>query len=72
MNTFWHPVGSIPSVLGPITGFLMMMPRMKTPSQLMGLSVQPEAFSMRRSSMRRFLHPANSMSGEARSSGFQS
>ena len=72
MNTLRQPVGSMPSVFGPITGFRIVMPRMKTWSQLMGRSVQPDAFSMRTSSMRTFLQPANSISGDARSSGFQS
>src|ERR1700749_4373426 len=39
--TFWQPVMSIPSVFGPLTGFLIEIPWMSTLSLLTRLSVQP-------------------------------
>src|ERR1700722_13702759 len=49
--TFWQQVISIPSVLGPSTGFLIEIPLMVTLSQLIGRSVHPGEFSMCTSSM---------------------
>src|SRR5580658_3822061 len=69
-ETFWQHVISIPSVLGPFTGFLIAIPLMVTLSQLYGRNVHPGAFSMRTSSMRSQRQFTNSSNGLGRPPSF--
>src|SRR5690348_11810535 len=59
IKTFWQPSRSMPSVFLPVTGFLIETPWRNTLSQLTKLSVQPDAPSIRRSSIWTQRQPSN-------------
>src|ERR1700728_1208145 len=72
MRTCWHPVKSMPSVLGPMAGFVMIIPWMNTLVQLIGRSVQPDAPVSSMDSSRRLVQFTSSTIGEILALGFQS